>query len=471
MECDGACTTPSNWTSVVIPGSKLGQYGQGLDFAVGPQGTSGVVLVRAPTQTYSGGMAYGTCASNCTVAGNWQVASLGIGSIDLSPSPAFSLAFDAQDRPRVVYHAAKGLLVYSECDGGCAAATTATSAWHPVTVTSNVPDQPQTRFAFALDPQGRPRIALHTGEPDTTTFYWCDSGCTNEASWQSVVIGTESSSALSMALDGQGNPHVAYYDPSARGIWYKWCSADCDSTNAQWQSTLLSDDDMSSADPFPPDPSCADSNVWTISGSPGVSLALDANGDPAIALDVVSLEACPSGVQSKGHAVFLRVPTETNAAGGGACSGGSSGGGSSGSDGGTSSGGSGSDAGPGDAPTPDAAQPDADAAQPDANADPCHTMTGAACTTCCNQQYSAGLRAFTTDVQTCDCGTSGPCASACATEFCAGKPTATGDACDTCIRNSLEQDAGGQCLASVASACEQNASCVAYLACATACAP
>ena len=72
------------------------------------------------------------------------------------------------------------------------------------------------------------------------------------------------------------------------------------------------------------------------------------------------------------------------------------------------------------------------------------------------------------EIQSCDCGTSGSCTTTCASEFCLnGSVTSAGDACDTCINDSLEPDAG--CYTQIDDDCSADANCVAYLDCADGC--
>jgi hypothetical protein len=88
----------------------------------------------------------------------------------------------------------------------------------------------------------------------------------------------------------------------------------------------------------------------------------------------------------------------------------------------------------------------------------CATMPHTACETCCAQIHAQGYQLGLQEAATCACPT---CAGACATEYCASPPqdSQTGDACDTCFR-------GTSCPSQVQQECDQNADCVAYLACA-----
>ena len=103
----------------------------------------------------------------------------------------------------------------------------------------------------------------------------------------------------------------------------------------------------------------------------------------------------------------------------------------------------------------------ADAAVSDAV---CQAMaTNAACQQCCVTNHMHGYNTYLTSEMACACGTTGVCKTQCATEFCASAQTTQGDACDTCLNNSLSADGGGTCLTPVTNACLADADCLALL--------
>lgn len=86
------------------------------------------------------------------------------------------------------------------------------------------------------------------------------------------------------------------------------------------------------------------------------------------------------------------------------------------------------------------------------------TTTGQACGDCCYTQHpgaNVGDDAF----GSCVCQTPGTCATQCAATFCAGKATAQGDACETCLQGAT------QCEQTATTACNANADCAAFNAC------
>lgn len=91
------------------------------------------------------------------------------------------------------------------------------------------------------------------------------------------------------------------------------------------------------------------------------------------------------------------------------------------------------------------------------------SATQSACAECCGSLNPAGVSTLNTAIQACACGTSGTCATECATEVCADIPASSGDACFTCLSAALATS--GPCYASVQAACTADPGCSAYLAC------
>jgi hypothetical protein len=89
--------------------------------------------------------------------------------------------------------------------------------------------------------------------------------------------------------------------------------------------------------------------------------------------------------------------------------------------------------------------------------------TESACANCCASDNPSSVPTLNSAIQTCVCGTAGPCATACATEVCVGSPATSGDACYTCLSSAL--GASGSCYAPVHTACAADPGCAAYLTC------
>jgi hypothetical protein len=89
------------------------------------------------------------------------------------------------------------------------------------------------------------------------------------------------------------------------------------------------------------------------------------------------------------------------------------------------------------------------------------------CFNCCGEVHTTGANNFDNYVGTCECMNPGVCAQECSSETCAGVAASPGDACDTCITNSLGQ--GGSCVGPVETACDADSDCNAYLNCGGGC--
>jgi hypothetical protein len=81
------------------------------------------------------------------------------------------------------------------------------------------------------------------------------------------------------------------------------------------------------------------------------------------------------------------------------------------------------------------------------------------CEQCCLKVHPSGYGVYHQALVDCTCTAPGACATECATESCANKPTTPGDACEQCITSSLGQS--GACYNPVASACQGDTDCTA----------
>jgi len=89
--------------------------------------------------------------------------------------------------------------------------------------------------------------------------------------------------------------------------------------------------------------------------------------------------------------------------------------------------------------------------------------TVSACAECCGTGEPSGVNTLNAAIQACACGTTGACASECATEVCASIPATEGDACYTCLSAALATT--GPCDTPVHTTCTADPSCSAYLSC------
>jgi hypothetical protein len=429
FECnDDDCGSWSRWTTTAIPVFKFtpglyytwGDPVNGQYFAVSPQG--GAALAYKDIKR---GLVYSSCTSSCANAANWQETVPVSTPMDTDFAWA-SLAMDAAGRPRLAFNyydpkSKKIVLGFAACDAGCASA----SGW------SSVIPGAQAGERLFIDAQGRPRISGRGG------YYWCDDNCAaDKSNWQGPVTIPE----LCDALDGQGNLRcVKVSDPN---VSYTACIGGCTSSSPVWNETLLPYADMDA------DPTAAGlaGDHWGGAEAPfgGVTLALDAAGNAAVAFNAARWPLVMNDHPDK-ESVFMwlvpSIPDNPDSPG--------------------DAGGPANDGG-GSVPY--------DAGVPDGGPEPiCQALATAACNTCCANNHVAGVEAFAQQLRACACGSPGVCRTACATEFCGSGKTTTGDACDTCLKDSLVPAAGGQCLGQVTATCEQNPACTAYVSCVKGC--
>ena len=81
------------------------------------------------------------------------------------------------------------------------------------------------------------------------------------------------------------------------------------------------------------------------------------------------------------------------------------------------------------------------------------------CEQCCLTVHPSGYKVYQLELDDCVCNSPAACATECANEVCANKPTTPGDACSTCISNSLSST--GACYQGVANACQSDSDCTA----------
>jgi hypothetical protein len=80
------------------------------------------------------------------------------------------------------------------------------------------------------------------------------------------------------------------------------------------------------------------------------------------------------------------------------------------------------------------------------------------CEQCCLTVHPEGYSVYDGALIPCACTSPGACATECATELCNNQPVTSGDACDTCITGSLNQNTGA-CYSAVAAACQGDSDC------------
>jgi hypothetical protein len=196
------------------------------------------------------------------------------------------LKFTAQGQPRIVtqlYTVDENYpegVYYITCDADCGAA----ESWQRTRILDR--GHGHASWTLALDAQDRPRVAFYQAEMDDGSgdqlyYAWCDADCASAASWDWAAIGLDKGDGQdpAIALDRQGRPRIAYTLPAFGGIGYLWCDSQCESGAAQWRNALV--EPMSALDDdyliLPP----LDCSLATWSGI-RPALALDPSGNPRI---------------------------------------------------------------------------------------------------------------------------------------------------------------------------------------------
>jgi hypothetical protein len=214
-ECDGGCTTASNWSSVVLdpvikPSTSVSAT-TALDLAtVGGTTYRGLTTIaRASTGGPSSNAAtYAECTGpTCLDTANWHVAFVG------PATPIFGTGVvlrpeGAQLHRFVAYGAssAADFLQYGECVGTCAASTD----WLPLTVLHQAAQLP----SLAVNSAGVARIAYYDLPTGAVRFTWCTSAappCTSAAQWSDVAIAS-GNQVLSLKVGADDRARVAFSD-------------------------------------------------------------------------------------------------------------------------------------------------------------------------------------------------------------------------------------------------------------------
>jgi hypothetical protein len=200
------------------------------------------------------------CPADCTNFDNWG----GVGMGDLVTE--IQLELTANGKPRILYRSFgsenSNDFYYAACDGDC----TNPISWQIAWVTMNqgtaileLHDDSLPQRYFALDPNGNPRFVYidynYQAEPDHLgTFYaYCNSACTQSASWQEVRISQDNGNPYnyryekfyypSLTFTPQGQPRVVADGVSMHddfALYYLACDSACGSTGS-WTSLPLAE--------------------------------------------------------------------------------------------------------------------------------------------------------------------------------------------------------------------------------------
>lgn len=208
-----------------------------------------------------------------------------------------SLALTRDGAPRIVAHLNYAAytdeplgLYYFGCDTGC----DSSDSWMRTKIADRG-NGPHPAWKLALDGDDRPRVAYYE-EPDVTTlsthrlfFLQCDSDCAQGGPWNTLDLGLPAGTGdgVDLVLDAQGRPRMAFVDTDD-ALQYVWCNAGCD-TAGGWQQTTVETRDKLAAELSPPIAPNCDGGLWN---TQAVMLTLDAAGDPHVAHRSIFQERC-----------------------------------------------------------------------------------------------------------------------------------------------------------------------------------
>lgn len=204
-----------------------------------------------------GRVLYSTCATRCELPEQWNTAVL---SSENTASDGPILKIGSDGRLHIAVHDGNFLSQSGMNYFTCAANCEVTANWKSNNIKLQsggarglLPQDMRTDW-FALDPQGRPRVAVQgeRWEPDPANPYnfsswpafWmmaCDAGCTDPAAWKTTLIREErgrfstTSQPSSLNIDTRGRAHFVTREfisseggrPATYRLNYQYCDSNC----------------------------------------------------------------------------------------------------------------------------------------------------------------------------------------------------------------------------------------------------
>ncbi len=204
-ECAAACTTAANWDAVTVDAN--GAVGTYASLAVAGDGRIHVGY----RDDGNGHLKYATCASDCSTAANWDIA-----TVDNSGSvtEVVSIAMDDGGGAHLAYTLTPSpfTVAYASCAADCGTAIN----WHTVDVASGFAP------ALAVDANGRLHLVYRSTATSTLWYATCATDCTTATNWESVVVDASLNVGTfkAIAVDPAGRLHVAYYDVLNQDLKY-----------------------------------------------------------------------------------------------------------------------------------------------------------------------------------------------------------------------------------------------------------
>jgi hypothetical protein len=191
--CDSGCTAPASWQEVQLVQDRFaGEF----SLAVTGTGQPRVAYSTYDGQNAVSYLAYAECSAACGTAGNWTGSLLAqTVSASVTDFPTFALRADSNGKPRLALYTGTGVggslpagrLLYLGCDALDCGPAQGWWAFDPGFANLHGAEG----VDLALDAQNRPRIAYHA--PLAAGFglwyAWCNSGCSaSAANWQNREI-------------------------------------------------------------------------------------------------------------------------------------------------------------------------------------------------------------------------------------------------------------------------------------------
>lgn len=235
LSCQANCTNAGNWVETALTTAFL------LDepsLAFSPSGQPRLAFGWFDKQDDYPKMAYMQCDNDCTNAANWQLVTFH----RIHGTAQFSLAVDTNGRPRLALYTGINhtfdpddfdlhSLYYFWCNTDCGGAG---NDWSYAKI--QLPLMVGGEIDLALDAQNRPRVSYL--EAVGLVYTWCDANCEAAgATWGRTVVESNDSLAdnyevlpihhctistwvnghrTALALDAAGNPRIGY---DANHLW------------------------------------------------------------------------------------------------------------------------------------------------------------------------------------------------------------------------------------------------------------
>ncbi len=315
-ECDADCGDQANWRLALLvtahedPMAAVFAIDEARrTFALDPEGQP--QFVYSDRNYFVEPDHYGTfwmsCKATCSDPAAWVETDLARHKeYDTEVFDAPSLAIDAQGRPRLVARifgwnedgtdAPEGLY-YLACDVGCRDVAN----WERVWVTGvGSGSYPSPTWSLAMDPDGRPRVALFAGDgmevaelSHTLMYIWCDAGpecLVSDQPWFGTVIATDAvGESAALAMTPEGHPRIAFLNDGAE-LAFAWCDEACETEGGgTWNGYWVENQASLSAERPTAIPFTCDAELWN---GLAPQLALGPDRRPIVAYDVSVQSRC-----------------------------------------------------------------------------------------------------------------------------------------------------------------------------------